>query len=74
MTTAWGLYGQSLYDLAVEEKADEQIMEELDWRQSAVSLRRTPIISRFSRSPRSRSKTVLSCWMRPSADRSILIC
>ena len=30
MTTAWGLYGQSLYDLAVEEKADEQIMEELD--------------------------------------------
>ena len=26
MTTAWGLYGQSLYDLAVEEKADEQIM------------------------------------------------
>ena len=41
MTTAWGLYGQSLYDLAVEEKADEQIM---------------------------------GCWMRPSADRSILIC
>ena len=30
MTTAWGLYGQSLYDLAVEEKADEQIMEELE--------------------------------------------
>jgi F-type H+-transporting ATPase subunit delta len=30
MTTAWGLYGQSLYDLAVEEKADDQIMEELD--------------------------------------------
>ncbi len=29
MTTAWGLYGQSLYDLAAEEKADDQIMEEL---------------------------------------------
>lgn len=29
MTTAWGLYGQSLYDLAAEEKADGQIMEEL---------------------------------------------
>ena len=24
MTTAWGLYGQSLYDLAAEEKADDQ--------------------------------------------------
>ena len=47
MTTAWGLYGQSLYDLAVEEKAVN---------------------------PRFRSRTVLSCWMRPSADRSILIC
>ena len=23
MTTAWGLYGQSLYDLAAEEKVDE---------------------------------------------------
>ena len=30
MTTAWGLYGQSLYDLAAEEKADDQIMEELE--------------------------------------------
>lgn len=30
MTTAWGLYGQSLYDLAAEEKADEQIMEEME--------------------------------------------
>ena len=30
MTTAWGLYGQSLYDLAVEEKADDQIMKELE--------------------------------------------
>ncbi len=29
MTTAWGLYGQSLYDLAAEEKADGQIMEEI---------------------------------------------
>lgn len=30
MTTAWGLYGQSLYDLAAEEKADDQIMEEIE--------------------------------------------
>ena len=30
MTTAWGLYGQSLYDLAAEEKIDDQIMEELE--------------------------------------------
>jgi F-type H+-transporting ATPase subunit delta len=29
MTTAWGLYGQSLYDLAAEEKAEYQIMEEM---------------------------------------------
>ena len=30
MTTAWGLYGQSLYDLAAEEKVDDRIMEELE--------------------------------------------
>lgn len=29
MTTAWDLYGQSLYDLAAEEKVDDRIMEEL---------------------------------------------
>ena len=30
MTTGLDLYGQSLYDLAAEENADEQIMEELE--------------------------------------------
>ena len=42
MTTAWGLYGQSLYDLAAEEKADDQIMEEIG--RCAAFSRTTPIM------------------------------